>query len=173
MAVVTKKSTYITNRDATPTVPTGASVAGGVIREATGYVAAVNGDSATSVYTMASMPSNVRVNAVRLTCEALGAGAKVNCGVYWPTSVPANIGATAGSAIAATLFASALDVSAALAITDITNQSGNNTIDKQEMELWQAAGLATDPGCMLDISVAVNVAIAANGKIGVKIGFVQ
>ena len=173
MAVNTRKSTFIGNRDATPTVATGASIAGGHPREATGYVTATNGDSANSYYPMVSIPSNSRVNSVRLQCAALGAGAKVNCGVYYPTNPPASLGVTASSAISATLFASALDVSSAVALTDITNQAGNNTIDKQEQEIWQAAGLSADPGCTLDIGCAVNVAIAQSGFLGIKVSSVQ
>lgn len=173
MAIVSRKSTYITNRDASPTVPVGAGIAGGLLRESTGFVTAANGDSATSIYPMVSLPSNARVNSVRLQTDAMGTGAKIDVGVYYPTNAPAGLGVVGGAAISAAFFASALAVATATALTDITNSSGSNTLDKQEMELWQAIGLATDPGCMLDISVAVNVAMAAAGKIGLKVGYVQ
>lgn len=178
MAVVTRKSTAIGNRDAIPTVPTLAAYDGGMVKEKSGYVLTVTGDSATSKYPMVSVPSNTRVSGIVLQCAAQGAGATINCGVYVPsTSNPAllalNSGYTAGAAINATFFASAVDVSGALSSTEIVNQSGSNTLDKQEQELWQALGLASDPGCMLDIALAVGVAIASGGLIGIKVKYVQ
>jgi hypothetical protein len=121
---------------------------------------------------MVTVPSNARVTSVKLQSDALGAGATVNCGVYYPTNPPAGLGVAGGAAIAATLFGSAIDVHAAVALTDITNQAGNNGVANQELELWQAAGLSKDPGCLLDIGVAVSVAIAAAGKIGIKVDYV-
>lgn len=176
MSVVTRKSTAISNRDATPTLPNLAAFDGGSVREKEGFVSAANGDSISSVYPMVSVPSNCRVSSIVLQCEALGAGAKVNCGVYAPTQAIQALGVlgyAAGAAINATFFASALDVSAALASTEIVNQSGSNTLNLQEQELWQALGLASDPGCMLDISLAVNAAIAAAGRVGIKTKYVM
>lgn len=175
MAVVTRKSTALANRDATPTVPTMAAYDGGTIKEKEGFVAAVNGDSVASVYPMVSVPSNARISSIVLQSEALGVGAKVNCGAYAPTqAIPSlsALGYAAGAAISASFFASAEDVSSAVASTEIVNQSGSNTIDKQEQELWQALGLASDPNCAIDISLAVNAAIAGNGKIGIKVKYV-
>lgn len=176
MAVVTRKSTFIGNRDATPTVPTGASIAGGNVREASGYVTTVTGDSALSVYPMVSIPSNSRVAKVSIACAAQSTSAAVNVGVYAPTQSPPSLvalGYANSVAISAAFFASALAVSSALGPTDITNQSGSNTLDKQEMEIWQALGLASDPGCNLDISIAVSVAIAAGGLMGIRVAYVQ
>lgn len=175
MAVVTRKSTAIGNRDASPTVLTMASYDGGSVKEKEGYVPAVNGDSVGSIYPMCSVPSNARISSIVLQSEALGTGAKVNCGVYAPTQVIpalAALGYAAGAAISASFFASAEDVSAAVTSTEIINQSGSNTLDKQEQELWQAIGLSKDPGCQLDIALSVNAAIAGNGKIGIKVKYV-
>lgn len=175
MAVVTRKSTAIANRDASPTVSTMAAYDGGTIKEKEGYITAANGDSVGSYYPMASVPSNSRISSIVLQSEALGAGATVNCGVYAPTqSIPAlaALGFAAGSAVNAAFFASALSVAAAVASTEIINQSGSNTLNLQEQELWQALGLASDPGCNLDIGLAMSAATAAAGRIGVKIKYV-
>lgn len=178
MAVETKKSTYISNRDATPTVPTGASIEGGRTKTATGYVTVSASASVASLYPMVSVPSNSRIASVKLQCVALGAGCAANVGVYVPTQtnpalIALNSAYTGGAAINASFFASAQAVAAATAITDVTNQSGSNTIDKQEQELWQALGLASDPGCMLDIGVALSAAAVAGGLMGIKVDYVQ
>jgi hypothetical protein len=60
-------------------------------------------------------------------------------------------------------------------LTDITNQSLANGIATQELPLWQAAGLASDPNIELDIVVYVAVANQIQGYIGLKaaLQFVQ
>lgn len=175
MAVVTKKSLAITNRDATPVVPVGASIFGGAIKECEGFVTTNAGDSATSVYQLVSVPSNSRITSIVLQSEALGTSCSVNCGVYAPTqSNPALValGFQANAVINATFFASAQAVATATTTTEIINQSASNTLNLQELELWQALGLASDPGCMLDISLAVQVATVNAARIGIKVKYV-
>ena len=169
MAVVTKKSTIITNRDATPVLLTDPQVSSGHIRLGNGFVSAVSGDSIASAYIIHQIPSNARVSSMVLSCEALGALAKVDVGVFKRTQ---NGGAIANTA-SGNFFCAALDVSAALSATDITNQAGTNTLDKQEQPLWQAIGLASDPETMFDIAIIVNAAIAANGKIALRTSYMS
>jgi hypothetical protein len=103
---------------------------------------------------------------VLFSCANLGASSSVNVGVYRNTK-------DGGAAVSATLFASAQATSAALSNSDVTNQSGNYTLDKQEQPLWQAAGLTSDPGGTLDIVATVQVAIAATGLIGAATEYVD
>jgi len=176
MAVVTLKSTMITNRDATPKVLTDAFVANGEMLEVEGYVAPANGDSATSKYKLCDVPSNARMSSLLMQCTALGAGAQLALGVFWPTFIPLGadlLASNAGLAIDDDFFATAVDVSAALAQSEFINESGTNTIAKQEMPLWQALGLASDPGINLDIVASVVVAIAAAGFVSVKARYIK
>lgn len=180
MAVFTLKSTLITNRDATPKVFTDNLVSGGEFKESEGYVQTGSAaDSAGSTYRLCTVPSRARVSSVLLQNGAGGGAAAINIGVYWPSYIPFPIApfgdhptpADAGTVISANLFASALSVVGAGGPTDVVNQSGNNTIAKQEMSLWQAAGLAADPGLDLDIVVAVSTALAAQIFIGLKVRY--
>lgn len=171
------KSTIISNRDATPKVLTDPFVAGGELRSCEGYVQ-TNGaaDGAGSVYRMLQIPSNARVESVKIAADALGSGCTLDVGVFWPTYIPVGAGLSASNqslVINTTLFASVLAASAANALTDITNQSTQNTIVKQEQPLWQAAGLASDPGIDLDICVYVAGAVATQGYIGLKAAYVE
>ena len=166
MGVVTVKSTTITNRDAVPPVINDGRLERGSLRSAHGQLTATNGDSATSQYKLASLPSSAQVRQVLLSCANLGASSSVNVGVYRNTK-------DGGAAVSASLFASAQATSAALSMSDITSQSGNYTLDKQEQPLWQAAGLTADPGGTLDIVAAVAVAIAATGLIGAEVRYVD
>jgi hypothetical protein len=176
MAVVIDKSTMIANRDATPKILTDAYVANGEVLEAEGYVAPASGDSAGSQYKLVSMPSNARLSSLILQCTALGGAAAIDVGVFWPTTLVGGGGlnpANAGLAIAENFFVAAQSVVTALGPTEVENQSGSYTIPKQELPLWQAIGMAADPGIDLDIVASVNVAIGANGFLGLKARYVK
>lgn len=166
MAVVTVKSTVISNRDAVPAVINDGRLERGSLRSSHGYVTATNGDSATSKYILASLPSTAMVRQILFSCANLGASSAINLGVYRNTK-------DGGAAVSASLFASAQATSAALSNTDVTNQSGSFTLDKQEQPLWQAAGMSADPGGYLDIAAAVSVSIAATGLLGANVEYVD
>lgn len=176
MTTYNLKSTIITDRDATPKVLTDPSISGGGIKECTGYIQTYGAaDAAGSLYRLCQVPSNARVSSLVLQAGALGSGAALDVGVYWPTFIPPGAGllqSNQSAVINTALFASALGCSAATTSTDIINQSTNNPIQTQEKLLWEAAGLASDPGIDLDIVARVNVAIATQGYIGLKARYV-
>ena len=171
------KSTVISNRDATPKVLTDPFVSGGEKRSSQGYVATGSAaDAVGSTYRLCQVPSNARVDTVKIQNTALGSGAAVNVGVYYPTFIPVGAGLSAsssGAAISAAYFASAYSVAAAETPTEITNQSGTNTIANQELPLWQAIGLTSDPGIDLDIVITVSTVLAASGTFGMKVDYVE
>lgn len=174
MAVLNYKSTVITNRDATPKLLTDAPVSGGGLNATQGYVTSVAADSIASTYRLCQVPSNARVDSVRFQCAALGASTTLDVGVYYPTYIPAGAGlagSLASTAISQAFFASAIACTSAVALTEVTNESLTNTIDKQEMPLWQALGLTTDPGIALDIVATATAANASGGLLGVKVAY--
>lgn len=177
MAIFTVKSNAIANAAATPPVLNDPIVDQGVVHQSEGYVQTHGAtDSATSLYKMCKVPSNARVSSIDFQCDALGGSGAVNVGVYYPEYIPLGAGlaaSLAGTAISAAFFASALSVASAVGLTNITNQSGTNTIALQEDPLWLAVGLASDPGIDLDICVAVSTVIASQGYIGVKASYVR
>jgi hypothetical protein len=172
MATFNIKSTVISNRDATPKVQTDSYVSGGCNRACEGYIQ-TNGaaDGIGSTYRMLTIPSNARVEAMKFTNDILATGCTISVGVWWPTYIPVGSGLSASLAstvIHTTLFASALNCSAAAADVNILNQSGNNGIASQELTLWQLAGLTADPLIDLDIVAYVAGAVAQQGRIGLK-----
>lgn len=180
MAVQSLKSTLITNRDATPKVFTDNIVNRGDLKESEGFVQSATAvDSAGSIYRLCTVPSRARVSSVIVQNGAFGGAAAANIGVYWPDYQPFPVApfgqhpmpSDAGQPIAASLFAAALPLVSAEGPTEVVNQSGNNTIPLQEQSLWQAAGLAADPGIDLDICVTLTVAIASQQFIGLKVRY--
>lgn len=179
MAVFNLKGSAITNRDATPAVINDPRIETGILRSSTGYVTAGTTDTGNTVYStgstyvIASLPSTAVVRNVLLSTAALTSGV-VSIGVGRNTKDSSgNAYPTAISATATALFASAQSVASALSKSNVTNQSGNYTLDKQEMPLWQAAGMAADPGTTLDIVILVTTTLSAGGKIGLEIQYVD
>lgn len=170
------KSTLISNRDATPKVLTDSNISGGEVRSSQGFVTTALADNAGSTYRLCQVPSNARVEAVKYQCAALGTSCTMNVGVYYPTYIPQGAGVAASNASAAistTFFASAINSASAVGLTDITNQSGTNTIALQEQPLWQAVGLSADPMMPLDIVANVQVAVVNAALVGVKVSYVE
>lgn len=170
------KGLAISNRDASPVVPTVAALAGGKVLSGFGRAPVSASAAGGSTYPLVSVPSNARVQAVKFQSAAQGGSCTVNIGVYAPTQpIPAlvalNSGYTPNAAINATFFTSALAVSSAVAQTDEKAQSTTYTMAKQEKELWDALGLASDPGCMLDIVVALQAASSSGGDIALDVNY--
>jgi hypothetical protein len=165
MAVNVYKAVTIANRDALPVVINDARLERAVTRAAHGAVTAVTGDSIGSTYILASIPSTAMVRAVKLSNAALTGGA-ANIGVSQPTS-------KGSAAISAALFAAAESVATAQSHVDVTNQSGTYTPLLEEMPVWQAAGLAADPGYALDIVVTLTAALTAGGVLGLEVSYVD
>lgn len=176
MASFNLKSTILTNRDASPKVLVDSYISGGEVRESEGFVqSGSTTDAVGSTYRLCQVPSNARVTSLVLQNDALGSGAAVNIGVYWPTYMPVGSGLSAANAsavISATCFASALAVATAAAATEIVTRA-NVAINLQEQPLWQLAGLASDPGIDLDIVCTVSTILAAQGYISLKAKYVE
>jgi hypothetical protein len=164
-AVVTTKSTTITNRDSTPPVINDGRLERGSLRSSIGYVTAANGDSIASKYILASVPTTAMVRKVLLSCTAITSGAG-DVGVYRNT-------AAGGAVVDVDLFASAQSIASILNNSDVTNESTNYTMALREQPLWQAAGLTADPGGTLDIVLTLTAATTAGGTVGVQVEYVD
>lgn len=134
------------------------------IKSSFGKVAAANADAAGTIYRHASIPSNMIVRDLKLSCDAMGALATIDVGAYYTEDHPQS-----GAVIDADFFGSAIDIATALSKVSIINESGTNDLDKQEMPLWEALGLPTDPICKIDICSTVVADIAADGNIAIEI----
>lgn len=153
----TLKSAQITNLDATPAVLTDAGKgAGGLLKYADGYVTCAAADAAGTKYLMNRVPSHAIVKRITLANEAQGAG-KVDVGVYYADDARYIAGGSANSGVVidADFFSTAVDLAAKVQPTDVTFESGTYTFDKWSQPLWQAVGLTSDPGGMLDIVCTV------------------
>ena len=169
MAVgTTLKSLQITNDDATPIVLNNSGVSGPYRNNLySGYVTTGAANDAGTKYIMLRVKSDVKVKDVDIESAAQGASFAVDVGVWYADDVrylsPGNA-LLAGTVISQAFFASAVVLTNAVSITNITNESGTYTIDKRGQPLWQAAGLAADPGGYFDI-VATTTAAGTGGAL--------
>lgn len=157
MAVVTTKSSVITNADASPAVINTAQLSGGRMRHKRGVVTAVSGDSIASIYRMLRVNSNDLVAQLLLSCDAITTCAG-DVGLYKTL-------ADGAAVVDADFFASAQSLAAALSNTDITRESGVVTVANMEKPIWQALGLSEDPQIKYDVAVTLTAAAGSGGGI--------
>jgi hypothetical protein len=159
-----RSSAQIANRDAIPSVLNNAS--NGPVNRAFSSVGLVGAvltvDVIGNVYRMMEVPTNCRVSSVRLWCTALGGSTAADVGVYRNTR-------DGGAVVDADLFASAQSLVSAVNGTEISNESTVYTLARREQPLWQAAGLASDPGGTFDICCTLTAAVTASGTVLIEV----
>ncbi len=164
---LTLKSVSITNREATPSVANSPGRGGATkIKSVFGYFASVPASlSTTSIIRMVDVPSNAVVHRVVFESEDQVAG-KFDIGVY-------RNNADGGAVVDVDLFASAAETAGAFARLEVTNESTNYTLDKQNQPLWEAAGLLVDPKSSLDIALTVvtTAVTTGTGKVGLLVEY--
>lgn len=175
MAVDHVKSTPITNLDTSPAVANTAGEGGPAPLKSvsSGNVVGVASSSINATYQFCRVPSNAKVKQILFASEAQAAGA-IDIGLYYATDgeggQPTSL--LAAAAIDQDFFASAVALTSASQATDVTNESGTNTPDKQNQPLWQAVGLTSDPGGYFDIVGTLTTAITTGtGKMGMTVNY--
>ena len=157
MAVEARKSTLVTNADATPVVLNSPRVDGAFERVKVSTVAITSGDSATSVYRMFRVPSNAVVTDLKIYSPDIGTTTVADIGLY---------AADGGAVVDADFFASALSLKdGALNGTDVLHESAVFSIANSGKELWDALGLTADPSVSYDVALTLTGAADATGTV--------
>lgn len=179
MTVEALKSTSVTNLDATPVVAnaTGRG-AEGYIKSLADYFVPSAAASTTSTYRTLRVPTNCKMQDLLFESEAQGAG-KFNVSVYYSDDQRDGTSQANSGVIVPTtgdqFFASDIDCASAVVKASIINESGNNSAINRGKALWDALGLATDPGGMFDIVAVVHTTSITTGlgKVGLEARFVM
>ena len=158
------KSAAITNLDATPYVEvTAGEGAKAYLNEIDGYAAPLAADAAGSTYQLVRVRSNVKVKKLSFESQAQGAG-KVDIGVYYSTStIDGTALANQGTAISTTFFSGDIDCSDAVNPTELATEANGYTAVMRNQPLWEALGLASDPGGCFDIVATVHTTAMTTG----------
>lgn len=162
MAVVSTKSTTMTNRDSTPVVLSNNAITRAALKKALGVVSAANGDSIASKYYFCSIPSNAIVSSVQVSAPDIGTTTAADIGLYKTT-------ADGGAVVDADFFKAAVVLNAgAIAKSECVN--GNViTVANMEKRLWEHLGLTADPGIFYDVIGTLTGAADAGGAICVEV----
>lgn len=197
MAADTLKSASITNLDTAPSVGPylgntsgfqGAAFVSRKLRDnavpTAGGLVAIG-----SRYTLVRLQRDWYVFNIKLNADsALDSNAAptlaVNVGArYSDSTIDGTAVANQGVLISATAFASAVAFARGLAanvatlsvvVTDGAFTGGNWTEAKRQQPLWQALGIAADPGGFIDVEVAISAAAAtaaAGGAISAEVEY--
>lgn len=176
--VTTTKSTSVTNADATPVVAnTEGEGAKTRLKQVNDYATAIVSDGQAAnlqIIKLVRIASTAKVKAVRAEAAALSKGS-FDVGLYYSAStVDGTPAAKVGTPLSTAFFASALDFSSAYAKTDCTNENTptNYPVSARNLPIWQAVGLASDPGGNFDVALtqtAITVVVA--GLVGVEVDF--
>lgn len=177
-AINTYKSTTISNRDASPSVPTPGFISKGNILSAVAQlkIAAAATDSAGSNYLMVSVPSNARIQSVLLSNASSGSAGAVNCGVFYNTEGQGGTAATAVGTNGAAFFATAASLVTAGIHTNITFQTdptgaSGYGLKQADQPLWQALGLTSDPSAYFDIWLVSSTAMVSAAQVALLVSY--
>ena len=166
---LTLKGVQITNREATPRVLNDPGLGEGAIEKcAYGHIASVTAAlSITSIIRLVSIPSNAIVTDVRLSSAAQTAG-KFDIGLY-------RTNGDGGAVVDQDFFASAVDCASAVVNVDVLNESTNNTLAKQGLQVWEAACMSADPKSQLDVCAVVTTTdvTTGTGALALRVRYVQ
>lgn len=166
MAVVNVKSAAITNRDATPVVLSSDYLTTDRPKMSRGRVSIANGDSIASIYRACTIPSNAVVVSAMITAPDIGTTTAADFGLYKVTKD--------GAAVVDADFFTAAVVLNAGAITKSEKAFGNViTVANTEKRVWEALGLAADPGIDYDVCLTLTAAADAAGDVMVEVFYMQ
>lgn len=165
------KSLAITNLDAIPPLaPTTGEGGPGFLREVSGFATPLAADAAGSTYQLVRVPSNAKIKSLVFFSEAQGAG-KVDLSVYYSDSTvdgtQVSLQGLVVPTTGASFFSGDIDCSSAVAPTEkaFANEtnSGSYVYAAINEPLWQALGLASDPGGFFDIVAVVHTTAVTTG----------
>jgi len=165
MAVDHVKSTPLTNLDAAPPVAIQSGKgAAGVLNHIQGSATALASSSVDATYQFVRVRSNVKIKHLYFESAAQTAG-KFDLGVYYATNgeLQKPTALLAADAIDQDFFASAIDAASAVTRADVVNESTTYTAAKRNQPLWEALGLASDPGGWFDIVATVVTTAVTTG----------
>lgn len=161
-AVVNTKSTIVTNLDATPPVECNSRIHKGRLVEDIAIVEMAAADDNDSVYRMVRVNSNDRISSVEVASDAITGASDVNVGLY-------DIAANGGAVVNENLFGDAVDLSSAIAFTDVTYETTPTNKDKAEKMVWELLGLSSDPGKQYDVCLKAVAAASTAGTAALRL----
>lgn len=165
MAVVNTKSTIVSNADATPVVLTSPRIAGGYVAAEVATVEVAAADDDGSVFRLFRLPSNAKVLSIRILNDAITGGTSYDLGLYRTAD-------DGGAVVDADAYGSAIDMSSARTTAFFDGAYEAADIANIEKEVWQNAGLSSDPSVLYDVCLTANTVGTAAGTISAIVTYI-
>lgn len=173
------KSQQITDLDASPVVRNDAGRnAAGILRRVTGGVIAVDGDDTSSTYKLCRFPSNAVIKNVRIMSRIASAGSGDLNIAYSDSTTDGTQPALQGtipqiSAANNKLFGAAKSLVLAGVNTEATFYNTYYTEARRNQPIWQALGLATDPGGFFDLQINITTSVTTGGQVSADVDYIM
>jgi hypothetical protein len=173
-------STGITNLNASPRVRNTSGKPGGpgrLVIVTDTLPAMTTGDTAGGIMRVIRIPSNCIVKKVAWAADATVTTVDCDVGLYYSNTNDgtgaANV-AAAATPIDADFFASAVDMKTiSTAWQEITFESGVYLPSKAGQPIWQAVGLASDPGGFFDVTFTNTSTTSGAPVLSCKVEYIQ
>lgn len=163
MAVVNTKSTAITNADATPVVKNSGFNDGNKVRHKSAVVEIAAADDNASVYRMVRVHTSDCIHSLIKNNDALAGATDVDLGLY-------DTADNGGAVIVKDCYANGISLATAVTTgTDLTYSARN--IDVSGQQVWQDAGLTSDPQKEVDICFTANTNSTVAGGLALDVQF--
>jgi len=167
MAVVTLKSTAVTNADASTMTANKLGIDGGKEKRRVGLATITNGDSSTSTYRVCRIKSSDYPTALLISAPDIGLTTTADVGLYDVAAV------NSGAVVDADFFTAALSLKdGAIANSNVLN--GNIiTLANSEKPIWELLGLSADPGKWYDVALTLVGDADAGGTVKAELKYVD
>ena len=183
MTATTANGTQIALKVAVPSTIVGHKISGKsetIVRHVAAATTSI--DEVADIILIAEVPSHAKVRGVWVKCDDLDTHSTptlaVDVGLYYMADSlgqSLTLSKVIGDAIDVDFFASAITTLQAAVITwtEITHESTAFGIEDYDKELWEAAGLTSDPGghFLIGTKVTTEAATAAAGDILLKVEY--
>ena len=161
-----KKSTLVTNADASPATLNDSALKGQFVRNVISQYSKVAADTDTSTVRMFRLPSNAIITWMKLWNEALAGATDIDIGLY-------HTAADGGAVVVADCIVNGMDIhnaniGAGTLLTFGATAAAGIPIASAGKQLWELAGLSADPKCDYDITITGNTFGTALGLIVLK-----
>lgn len=168
MGTANTKCTTVTNLDATPATLNDKRLMGGILKEQVGTVEIAAADDNNSVYRVGRVHSSWRISDIIRYNDAITSGADFDVGLY-------DTAANGGAVINVNAFADAVSLaSASVTGTNDLYEAGSDVgVEDIEQEVWQMAGLSSDPNKFMDVCYTGVTVGSGAGTLSVKIRYVD
>jgi hypothetical protein len=166
MAVVTTKSTRISNVEAIVQTLDSVIVNHGRKRSVCATLETVNGDSIASVYRMCRVHSSWRITSIKLFNDAITTCA-ADLGLYQTSSNPNN----GGAVVSVACYASAASLASASLVGNELAYEAKDVANIQR-QVWQDAGLTADSNRWYELAFTLTAAAGSAGTLSLEVEYV-